>query len=54
MPGPVALVGAGEFLPSMLEIDASLLLYPSYFVVGNGAIAAVILRRRSITSLAGR
>jgi cyanophycinase len=25
MPGPVALVGAGEFLPSMLEIDASLL-----------------------------
>ena len=36
------------------EIDASLLLYPSYFVVGNGAIAAVILHRRSITSLAGR
>jgi cyanophycinase-like exopeptidase len=25
MPGPVALVGAGEFLPSMLEIDAGLL-----------------------------
>jgi cyanophycinase len=25
MPGPVALVGAGEFLPSMLEFDAGLL-----------------------------
>ncbi len=25
MPGPVALVGAGEFLPSMLEVDAGLL-----------------------------
>ena len=24
MPGPVALVGAGEFLPAMAEIDADL------------------------------
>jgi hypothetical protein len=28
------------------ELDASLLLYPSYFAFGNGAIAAVILHRR--------
>ncbi len=28
------------------ELDASLLLYPSYFALGNGAIAAVILHRR--------
>jgi hypothetical protein len=28
------------------DLDASLLLYPFYFAVGNGAIAAVILHRR--------
>jgi hypothetical protein len=28
------------------DLDASLLLYPSYFALGNGAIAAVIMHRR--------
>ena len=28
------------------DVDASLLLYPSYFAIGNGVIAAVILHRR--------
>ena len=34
------------------ELDASLLLYPSYYAIGNGAIAAVILRRRRSTQAA--
>jgi hypothetical protein len=34
------------------ELDASLLLYPSYYAIGNGAIAAVILRRRRSTETA--
>ena len=34
------------------ELDASLLLYPSYYAIGNGAIAAVILRRRRSTQTA--
>jgi hypothetical protein len=28
------------------DVDASLLLYPSYFALGNGAVAALILHRR--------
>jgi hypothetical protein len=32
------------------ELDTSLLLYPSYHALGNGAIAALILHRRRLTS----
>ncbi len=32
------------------DLDASLLLYPSYFALGNGALAALILHRRRCRS----
>jgi hypothetical protein len=46
---PTYVLASGSGLCGALavgELDASLLLYPSYYAFANGVIAAVILRRR--------
>jgi hypothetical protein len=54
-PVTYALAGVGGFLAALAvgALDPSLLLYPTYYCVANGALAVLILRRRATLAAVG-